>query len=99
MVPRAYKRAGIKPFATRLMSGTALVPKLKLLSLLPLLLLPLSLASCATLSTGTASSAQLTKQAVCGPWRPITYSGTKDTPETVRQVQVHDQAGKNLGCW
>lgn len=72
---------------------------LKLLSLPLLLWLPLSLASCATVSTGTASDPSLTKQIVCGPWRAITVSKTKDTPETVRQVQVHDQTGVNLGCW
>jgi hypothetical protein len=35
----------------------------------------------------------------CEAWRPITYSGTRDTPQTVRQVRVHNRTGQNLGCW
>jgi uncharacterized lipoprotein YajG len=55
---------------------------------IPALLL---LAGCQTTAT--------TAKTVCAPWRAITYSGTKDTPQTVRQVRVHNATGKNVGCW
>jgi len=40
-----------------------------------------------------------TKEAQCSAWRPITYSKSKDTPETVRQVRTHNLTGKNMNCW
>ena len=62
-----------------------------------LLLLSLSaglLQACATINmTATKTNT------VCRPWRAITYSGKKDTPQTVEQVQVHNQVGHNLRCW
>jgi len=36
---------------------------------------------------------------VCAPWKPITYSGTRDTAPTTKQVRVHNLTGRNLGCW
>jgi hypothetical protein len=62
-------------------------------SLIPLCLLALSLAGCATTTTVTAVKTQ------CAAWRPITYSGARDTAKTVRQVRVHNRVGQNLGCW
>lgn len=59
------------------------------------LVLLLPLAGCATSSTATATSTA----SICAPWRAITYSGTKDTAATTRQVQVHNKTGQNLGCW
>jgi hypothetical protein len=58
-----------------------------------LLLAPfvLAVAGCQTTATTTKT--------VCAPWRAITYSGTKDTPNTVRQIRVHNQSGRNVGCW
>jgi hypothetical protein len=66
---------------------------LLLSSLIPLCLLALSLAGCATDMTATAT------KTLCAAWRPITYSGTRDTSNTVRQVRVHNKTGQNLGCW
>lgn len=40
-----------------------------------------------------------TTDAQCAAWRAITYSSSKDTVETVKQVRVHNKVGKNLGCW
>lgn len=67
----------------------------RLLSTMLFLILPLSLASCATFGTGTAVSTA----AVCNPWKPITYSGTKDTPATTRQIKVHNATGVTMKCW
>lgn len=62
---------------------------MRVLVLIPLLAL---LAGCQT-TTAT------TTRTVCAPWRPITYSGTKDTAPTVKQVRTYNQTGRNLGCW
>lgn len=51
------------------------------------------LQGCATGLTATTSQAQ------CSGWKPITYSGKRDTKETVKQAQVHNLTGKKLGCW
>ena len=67
-------------------------PSRHYLLLTALILLP-SLAACQTSMTATAV------KTVCSPWRAITYSGTGDTPQTKRQVQVHNRTGQNLGCW
>ena len=54
----------------------------------------LSLAACAGMnSTGTGS------RVACSGWKPITFSTAKDTKETVTQVRVHNQTGRNLKCW
>lgn len=58
-----------------------------------LVLLAAILAACQTTTTATAS------RTVCAPWRAITYSGTRDTQQTQRQVKVHNRTGQNLGCW
>jgi len=39
-----------------------------------------------------------TSEAVCAPWRPITYSSKLDTAETARQARIHNQTGVNLKC-
>lgn len=59
-----------------------------------LLLLALSLPSCATTRT-TATTAE----ALCAPWRAISFSGRNDTAQTVRQVRVHNATGAKLKCW
>jgi hypothetical protein len=38
------------------------------------------------------------KAAQCAAWRKIMASH-KDTPLTIEQVQIHNQVGKNIGCW
>lgn len=50
-------------------------------------------AGCATTTTATNRDAQ------CAAWRAITYSQKHDTAPTVKQVRVHNQVGRNLGCW
>ena len=75
----------------------------------PSALLPLSVAlSAASLLSGCATStiainnptsqSQIQKL-VCAPWRPITYSASKDAPDTVDQVRLHDLVGRKLHCW
>ena len=63
------------------------------LTLNSLLIVPI-LSGCAT--TGTTAT---DINALCAPWRPISYSSKKDTPETVKQVRVHNKTGQNLKCW
>ena len=53
----------------------------------------LALGGCASTMTATTSQAQ------CSGWKPITYSGKRDTKETVQQAQIHNLTGKKLGCW
>lgn len=67
------------------------------LSGLPLLCL--LLAGCTLGSQPDLSLTPTTVAELCKPWRSITYSSTKDTPVTVRQVRVHNKTGANLGCW
>ena len=62
-------------------------------AVLVVLLALVALGGCATATTAT------TTRTVCAAWRPITYSGSKDTATTVRQVRVHNTAGSNLRCW
>jgi len=51
----------------------------------------LMLASCqTTATTGTAAK--------CSGLAPITYSSSKDTPETVKQAKIHNAVLKKLGC-
>ena len=66
--------------------------KFPALAVFPMLLLAASLASCTTGSTVTA------KQSLCAPSRFITYSGTQDTPQTVRQIKVHNLTHQTIGC-
>lgn len=61
---------------------------------LSLLSMPCLLAACQT--TGMSAT---TNKAICGPWRPITYSAKKDTPATVKQIRTHNRTGANIGCW
>jgi hypothetical protein len=56
-----------------------------------LLLLP----ACAT----TGSTATTDTAARCAAWRAITYSASKDTQPTVKQIRVHNETGRRLGCW
>ena len=58
------------------------------------LLLALMTSGCAATRT-TAT----TTEALCAPWRAITYSGRNDTPQTVRQIRVHNATGAKLACW
>ena len=37
-------------------------------------------------------------RAVCGSFPKITYSGKRDTPETVRQVREFNAARRSYGC-
>lgn len=47
----------------------------------------LPMQSCSTLETATVAS-----EALCISDKPITFSATKDTPETVSQVREHNAA-------
>lgn len=69
-------------------------PLLRLALMLSCLSTAPMLAGCVT--TGTTAT---DINALCAPWRPISYSSKKDTPETVKQVRVHNKTGQNLRCW
>ncbi len=56
----------------------------------------LLLAGCQT--TGTATTVTDT-EAQCIAWRAIFYSAKKDTALTIKQVRVHNEVGRRLGCW
>lgn len=57
--------------------------------------LAVSLAGCATQTTVTAPSISL----ACNTYgKPLDYSVTKDTAETVREAKVKNAAFKNIGC-
>jgi predicted small secreted protein len=57
-----------------------------------LLSVSMTLAACQTTSsTGTKSK--------CAGLKPITYSSSKDTAETVKQAKIHNAFGRKLGCW
>lgn len=58
------------------------------------LILTIALAGCATVPTATVGT-----RAQCAAWRAITYSVKDDSGQTVYQVQVHNQTGRNLRCW
>src|SRR5262245_53993588 len=59
-----------------------------------LLASPILLAGCVT--TGTTAT---TTRALCEPWRAISYSGKRDSSQTVREIRVHNRTGQNLRCW
>ena len=71
------------------------LPRRKLLLWLVLTLSYLSLPACASLDATSSTGVK----ARCAAWRSITYSSSKDTPETVKQVRVHNRVGQNLKCW
>lgn len=50
------------------------------------MLMSLPVMGCSTLSTGIVTDT------TCSAMRPITYSGSKDTPETVAEVRQHNAA-------
>ena len=56
-------------------------------------------ASCLLAGCATTGSTATTARAQCAPWRAITYASKRDTPETVRQVRVHNRTGEKIGCW
>jgi hypothetical protein len=65
-----------------------------ILMLIGLGLLSVPLASCQTLTTGTAAIA-----VACKTYGgAVTYSGSKDTAETIYEAKVHNKAFRNLGC-
>lgn len=39
------------------------------------------------------------RQITCVPFKALGYDSEKDTPLTVRGIQVHNQTGRNLRCW
>ena len=63
---------------------TSALPKLTLLGTMLI-----SLTACTTLSTGTPPAVIDTS---CSAFKPITYSASQDTPETVSEVQAHNRA-------
>ena len=51
--------------------------------------------ACATTSTGLAPA----KELACDTYGVgTTYDSTRDTAQTVREVQTHNQAFENIGC-
>jgi hypothetical protein len=73
--------------------------------LLPLAL-PLMMTACGTLTTGTNNPRsianmdpdqvirELSKPICADAWKPLTYSSSKDTPETVEGVRSNNRARK-----
>ena len=87
----AQPRAPLQSARSRLSPPTS---RLRLAASAAALLASCLLAGCAT--TGTTAT---TARAQCAPWRAITYASKRDTPETVRQVRVHNRTGEKIGCW
>lgn len=81
-------------------SNTVLTHGLALKSLLLLSLLSLSigLAGCSTTRLFGPTSLTEASRIQCAPAKPITYSSSKDTAETIKQVRVHNQTYGNLKC-
>jgi hypothetical protein len=52
-----------------------------------------SLTACTTLSTGTPPVVIDTS---CSAFKPITYSASQDTPETVSEVRAHNRVFTTL---
>lgn len=71
------------------------------LTLLLLSVLCLPTAGCfeATRTTVTAGSKPASLAARCAGWTRISYSGDSDTMETIEQVRIHNQVGRNKRCW
>ena len=63
------------------------------LTLLVLTMTTSLLAGCSTLTTGTTTRYVDTS---CEAFRPIGYSGSKDTPETVAEIRAHNRALKAI---
>jgi hypothetical protein len=49
--------------------------------------------------SATTRTTATTAEALCAPWRAISYSGKRDTPQTVREIRVHNATGAKLTCW
>jgi hypothetical protein len=47
----------------------------------------------------TTSSTVTNTRSQCAAWRAISYSASKDTGMTVRQIRIHNRVGQRLGCW
>lgn len=61
-------------------------------ALLPMLGLALMMTGCATRSTGDSSLTAAIPKLCNEAWLPISYSSTKDTPETVEGVRANNRA-------
>lgn len=83
-----FKRSGTLHWSVRLSAAKKPAKMLSVMSI------PLLLVACQTTGTTVTST-----KAQCAPWRPITYSSSKDTGETVKQSRVHNRVGQRLGCW
>lgn len=59
------------------------------LRLTTLVLTPMLLTGCLTLSTETTP---VVVDTACTAFAPITYSGTGDTPQTVDEIKAHNRA-------
>ena len=62
--------------------------------LFPLLTVSLMLSGCVTTSLTATKKASFE-----AAFRPITYSSSQDTANTVRQIRVHNATGHKLGLW
>ena len=81
-----FKPNGTQRFKPQSRKATRLGLMLSALSLL-------TLTACETTSTATNKAAQ------CAAWRAIRYSAKSDSKPTVDQIRIHNQVGRNLGCW
>lgn len=88
MVKVTFKRNGMPPKG--LLFKKARRPAVMLCAMLASSLL----VGCAAIPT-TAT----TIEAQCAAWRRIRYSASKDTKMTVDQIRIHNETGRNLGCW
>lgn len=51
-----------------------------------------------TIKPSAAQLSAAAKSVVCQSFSPITFSGSKDTAETVNQVRGHNAAYRSFGC-
>ena len=93
-VSRSNKLNGTAPSMPKSITVKRLGRTLSLLCALSLL------TACATTrGTVTAGNTPNASKARCSGWRPIDYSASGDTRETIDQVRVHNQTGVNKKCW
>lgn len=75
----------------------SLLSRTKSATLIVLLFLAPILVGCQTLGTGTAKT-KVDNTACRLYGKATTYSGSRDTNETKRQIRVKNQRFKNYGC-
>ena len=88
-----FKQNGMLPWKSITVWPMKHARKLKLACLL--LGMGVLLSACQTTS-GTATTGN---KAMKNAFRAITYSSSKDTAPTVRQIRVHNETGRKLKLW